>query len=110
MHYCHIMRKFKRWLFFLDADEHWRKPLNHEKQRLRKRRVLWTLVGIGLYSIISIILNNRPYQIIYLSSPIRVPVSFGPDVAIPTFLGFLFGPVAGFLSGLIGAMISDYFS
>jgi energy-coupling factor transport system substrate-specific component len=90
----------------------WRRTLNNDRRRRRThtRRALWTLIGIGVYSIISFTLNNRPHQIIYLPSPIRSPLSFRPDVAIPMFLGFVFGPILGFLSGLIGTMISDYFS
>ena len=75
-----------------------------------RKGVLWILVGIALYNTTSVVLNKRPYQVFYLSYPIRYPLLFRPDVVIPMFLGFELGPVVGFLSGFIGAAISDYFS
>jgi energy-coupling factor transport system substrate-specific component len=60
-------------------------------------------VGTALYAALTIPLNA-------LQLPGYGLIAIRPTVAIPMLFGFVFGPIAGFVSGCLGNIFSDAFS
>ncbi len=60
-----------------------------------KTRVLVIVIGTLLYAMITVPLN-------LLIMPGTELVAFRPSVVVPMLMGFLFGPLAGFLTGFLG--------
>jgi len=68
------------------------------------KQIVAMAVGTALYAALTI-----PFNVF------QIPGSGGliavrPTVAIPMLFGFVFGPITGFVSGLIGNILSDFFS
>jgi energy-coupling factor transport system substrate-specific component len=65
------------------------------------RKVYAMIAGSLLYAALTIPFNVLPI-------PLEGgPVAVRPTVAIPMLFGFAFGPIIGFVSGLLGSIISD---
>ena len=67
------------------------------------REVVYSAIGAALYAVLSV----RPTSC--RSRPRRM-CSIRPAVAIPMFFGVAFGPWVGFITGLLGNVISDLIS
>jgi energy-coupling factor transport system substrate-specific component len=67
------------------------------------REVVYAAIGAALYGVLSWVFNN-----------IQIPglglVSFRPPVAIPFFMGIVFGPLVGFFTGFVGNILGDLLS
>jgi len=70
---------------------------------MRIQRLYPTLTGIVCYSLLSLFFDFFPFRL-------APPLYLNPALCLPIFLGFFFGPAAGFLTGFLGAVIADYFS
>ena len=68
------------------------------------KQIVAMAVGTALYAVLTIPFNTLP--IFSAGGPITVR----PTVAIPMLFGFVFGPLTGFVSGLVGNILSDFFS
>jgi len=64
------------------------------------KQIVAMAVGTALYAALTIPFN-------FLQIPGVWLVAVRPTVAIPMFFGFVFGPVTGFVSGLLGNVIAD---
>jgi energy-coupling factor transport system substrate-specific component len=64
------------------------------------KQVVAMAVGTALYAALTIPFN-------FLQIPGVWLVAVRPTVAIPMLFGFVFGPITGFVSGLLGNTISD---
>jgi energy-coupling factor transport system substrate-specific component len=67
------------------------------------REVVYAAIGAALYGVFSWVTN-------FLALPAAGNISFRPAVAIPMFFGVAFGPIVGFLSGLVGNVLGDFLS
>ena len=59
------------------------------------REIVYSAIGAALYGVLNWVFNN-------LQLPGTTLVSFRPPVAIPIFMGIVFGPWVGFFSGKDG--------
>ncbi len=64
------------------------------------KQVVAMAVGTALYAALTIPFNALQIPGVWL-------VAIRPTVAIPMFFGFVFGPITGFVSGLLGNTIAD---
>jgi energy-coupling factor transport system substrate-specific component len=67
------------------------------------REIVYSAIGAALYGVLNWVFNN-------LTLPGTTLVSFRPPVAIPIFMGIVFGPWVGFFSGGVGNIIGDLLS
>jgi hypothetical protein len=81
-----------------------------ERERQRRmmlaptlRNLLLMLVGAILYGVVSWVTNIFPIGT-------GTGVDLRPGVAVPLFFGFAFGPVVGFVTGMAGNFLGDFFS
>ncbi|WP_322506694.1 ECF transporter S component [Anaerolinea sp.] len=67
------------------------------------REVVFAAIGAALYGVLS-----------YATNILQIPgagnVAIRPAVALPMFFGVAFGPIVGFISGLLGNVIGDLLS
>jgi energy-coupling factor transport system substrate-specific component len=81
----------------------------HELSKVTKeslfsaKQIVAMAVGTALYAALTIPFNALTIPGVWL-------VSVRPTVAIPMLFGFVFGPITGFVSGLLGNILSDAFS
>jgi uncharacterized membrane protein len=69
------------------------------------REVVYMGIGAALYGVISWIFNGTVFAVPSVSQ-----VAVRPGIAIPVLFGYLFGPVVGFFTGLVGNTIGDLLS
>lgn len=67
------------------------------------REVVFAAIGAALYGVLSALTNA-------LQIPGSGNVSFRPAIAIVYFFGLAFGPIVGFITGLLGNIIGDLLS
>mgnify|MGYP005810656091 CR=1 FL=1 len=67
------------------------------------REVVFAAIGAALYGVLSALTNA-------LQIPGSGNVTFRPAIAIVYFFGVAFGPVVGFITGLLGNIIGDLLS
>ncbi len=67
------------------------------------QEVLHSAIGAALYMVLEVAAN-------FLHFPHFYDITFRPAVVIPMFFGLVFGPWAGLLSGLGGAIFGDLMS
>jgi energy-coupling factor transport system substrate-specific component len=67
------------------------------------REVVFAAIGAALYGVLSALTN-------FLQIPGAGNVSIRPAVSIVFFFGVAFGPIVGFITGLLGNIISDLIS
>jgi len=67
------------------------------------REIVYSAIGAALYGVLSFVFNN-------LTLPGTTLISFRPPIAIPMFMGVVFGPLVGLFSGLVGNVIGDLLS
>lgn len=67
------------------------------------REVVFAAIGAALYGAFALVTN-------ILQIPAAGNVSIRPGVVIPMFFGVAFGPIVGFITGLLGNFLSDWFS
>jgi energy-coupling factor transport system substrate-specific component len=67
------------------------------------REVVFSAIGAALYAVLS-------YGTNLLQIPGAANVSIRPAVAIPLFFGVAFGPIVGFITGILGNMLNDFLS
>jgi len=67
------------------------------------REVVYMALGAALYGVVSAITNTIPM-------PSLSQVALRPPVVIPTFFGYVFGPVVGFVTGAFGNIFGDFLS
>lgn len=67
------------------------------------REIVYSAIGAALYGVLNWVFNN-------LQLPGTTLVSFRPPVAIPMFMGVVFGPLVGFFSGFVGNVLGDLLS
>jgi len=67
------------------------------------REIVYSAIGAALYGVLNWVFNN-------LTLPGSTLVSIRPPVAIPIFMGIVFGPVVGFFTGGVGNVIGDLLS
>ena len=67
------------------------------------REIVYSAIGAALYGVLNWVFNN-------LQLPGTTLVSFRPPVAIPFFMGFIFGPWVGLFTGFVGNVIGDLLS
>jgi energy-coupling factor transport system substrate-specific component len=93
-----IVYRSENHLFFKEEEM--------EKRSLWKfgtREVVYAAIGAALYAVLAVATN-------FLQLPSSGNVSFRPAVAIPMFFGIAFGPIVGFIAGLLGNIIADLIS
>jgi hypothetical protein len=69
------------------------------------REVVYMGIGAALYGVLSFIFNGTVFAVPSVSQ-----VALRPGIAIPILFGYLFGPVVGFFTGLVGNTIGDLLS
>ncbi len=69
------------------------------------REVVYMGIGAALYGVISWLFNGTVFAVPSVSQ-----VAVRPGIAIPVLFGYLFGPVVGFFTGLVGNTIGDLLS
>jgi uncharacterized membrane protein len=69
------------------------------------REVVYMGIGAALYGVISWLFNGTVFAVPSVSQ-----VALRPGIAIPILFGYLFGPVVGFFTGLVGNTIGDLLS
>ena len=69
------------------------------------REVVYMGIGAALYGVLSWIFNGTVFAVPSVSQ-----VAVRPGIAIPVLFGYLFGPVVGFFTGLVGNTIGDLLS
>lgn len=74
------------------------------KEMFFARQVVPMVVGTMLYVALTI-----PFNVTPLAGAGGV-IALKPSVAIPMVLGIIFGPIAGFVVGLVGNALSDFLS
>lgn len=77
-----------------------------EKQSLWSfgtRQVVFAAIGAALYGVLSFVFN-------FLQLPASGNVAFRPAIVIPLFFGVTFGPIVGFITGMLGNIIGDLLS
>ncbi|HEX2698533.1 MAG TPA: ECF transporter S component [Anaerolineales bacterium] len=67
------------------------------------REIVYSAIGAALYGVLNWVFNN-------LTLPGSTLVSIRPPVAIPMFMGIVFGPLVGLFSGFVGNVIGDLLS
>lgn len=70
-------------------------------KKLGKNLIIRALIGSVLYGLLNFIFNK-------LSLPEAI-IALRPQVALPMFMGLMYGPLVGFITGLAGNMIGDAF-
>ncbi len=70
------------------------------------RHVIFAVVGAAIYALLLYIGNTASI----FSIPAASQVSLRPGIAVPIFFGYIFGPIPGFLTGLIGNVAGDLLS
>ncbi len=77
-----------------------------EKNNLWKfgtREIVYSAIGAALYGVLNWVFNN-------LQLPGTTLVSLRPPVAVPMFMGIVFGPLVGLFTGFFGNVIGDLLS
>jgi energy-coupling factor transport system substrate-specific component len=77
-----------------------------EKRKLWRfgtREVVYSAIGAALYAVLAIATN-------FAQIPSSGNVAIRPAIVIPMFFGVAFGPIVGFLTGAVGAFLSDMVS
>jgi uncharacterized membrane protein len=69
------------------------------------REVVYMGIGAALYGVLSWLFNGTVFAVPSVSQ-----VALRPGIAIPILFGYLFGPVVGFFTGLVGNTIGDLLS
>ncbi|MGB7537398.1 MAG: ECF transporter S component [Anaerolineales bacterium] len=69
------------------------------------REVVYMGIGAALYGVLSWLFNGTVFAVPSISQ-----VALRPGIAIPILFGYLFGPVVGFFTGLVGNTIGDLLS
>jgi len=67
------------------------------------RQVVFAAIGAALYGVLSFVFN-------FLQLPASGNVAFRPAIVIPLFFGVAFGPIVGFITGMLGNIIGDLLS
>lgn len=67
------------------------------------REVVFAAIGAALYAILAALTN-------FMQIPSSGNVSFRPAVAIVFFFGLAFGPIVGFITGMLGNILADLLS
>lgn len=67
------------------------------------RVIVYSAIGAALYAVFNLISFGFPL-------PGTQEVNLRPHYGLLTFFGFAFGPVVGFLTGLIGNIVGDFLS
>lgn len=67
------------------------------------REIVYSAIGAALYGVLNWVFNN-------LTLPGSTLVAIRPPVAIPIFMGIVFGPWVGFFTGAVGNVIGDLLS
>jgi energy-coupling factor transport system substrate-specific component len=67
------------------------------------REVVYAAIGAALYGVLSALTN-------FLQIPGAANVSVRPAVSIVFFFGLAFGPIVGFITGMLGNIIGDLLS
>jgi energy-coupling factor transport system substrate-specific component len=67
------------------------------------REVVYAAIGAALYGVLNWVFNS-------IQLPGTPLVSFRPPVAVPFFMGVVFGPWVGFFTGFVGNIIGDLLS
>ena len=67
------------------------------------RMIVYAAIGAALYAVFNII----SFAFVM---PGTQEVSVRPHYGLLTFFGFAFGPVVGFLTGLVGNIVGDHFT
>ncbi len=67
------------------------------------REVVYAAIGAALYGVLNWVFNT-------LQLPGTTLISFRPPVALPMFMGVVFGPLVGFFAGFFGNVIGDLLS
>jgi len=67
------------------------------------REIVYSAIGAALYGVLSWVFNN-------IQIPGTQLVSVRPPVAIPFFMGIVFGPLVGLFTGGIGNVLGDLLS
>ncbi len=65
------------------------------------RQVVYMAIGAALYGVFNYIFNTIPM-------PSISQVSLRPQICIPVFFGYAFGPVVGFFTGAVGNILGDF--
>jgi len=79
-------------------------PMEHKSMwKFGTREIVYAAIGAALYGVLSWIFNS-------LQLPGTTLVSFRPSVAIPIFMGIVFGPWVGLFTGLVGNILGDLLS
>lgn len=65
------------------------------------RQVVYMAIGAALYGVFNYIFNTIPM-------PSVSQVSLRPQICIPVFFGYAFGPVVGFFTGAVGNILGDF--
>jgi len=69
------------------------------------REVVYMGIGAALYGVLSFIFNGS-----VIAVPSVSQVALRPGIVIPILFGYLFGPVVGFFTGVVGNTIGDLLS
>ena len=67
------------------------------------RQVVYSAIGAALYGVLNWVFNS-------LALPGSTLVSFRPSVAVPFFMGIVFGPWVGLFTGGVGNVLGDALS
>jgi energy-coupling factor transport system substrate-specific component len=67
------------------------------------REIVYAAIGAALYGVLNWVFNS-------IQIPGTTLVSVRPPVAIPFFMGVVFGPWVGFFTGFVGNIIGDLLS
>ncbi len=65
------------------------------------RQVVYMAIGAALYGVFNYIFNTIPM-------PSVSQVALRPSICIPVFFGYVFGPVVGFFTGVVGNILGDF--
>lgn len=69
------------------------------------REVVYMGIGAALYGVLSWLFNGSVFAVPSVSQ-----VALRPGIAIPILFGYLFGPVVGFFTGVVGNTLGDLLS
>jgi uncharacterized membrane protein len=69
------------------------------------REVVYMGIGAALYGVLAFIFNGTVFAVPSVSQ-----VALRPGIVIPILFGYLFGPVVGFFTGVVGNTIGDLLS
>jgi uncharacterized membrane protein len=73
--------------------------------KIGTREVVYMGIGAALYGVLSWLFNGTVFAVPSVSQ-----VALRPGIAIPILFGYLFGPVVGFFTGVVGNTIGDLLS